>query len=385
MNLPIPFNKPYMTGRELSNIAQAHFNGKLAGDGPFTHKCHQLIEQRIGASKALLTNSCTAALEMSAVLLNLVAGDEVIMPSYTFVSTANAFVLRGAHPVFVDIRDDTLNIDETKIEERVTSRTRAIVVVHYAGVCCEMNVIQDIANRHGLMIIEDAAHALVSTYRGRFAGTFGALSAFSFHETKNVICGEGGALVINDTGLAQRAEIIREKGTDRGLFFRGQVDKYTWRDIGSSYLPGELAAAFLAAQLEEVDNITERRRRLWDAYHSALQPLEGMGRIRRPVTPGDCEHNSHMYFILLPTEVMRKNLIDWLRQDDILAVFHYLPLHRSSFGSQFHSAGAPDLPVTDHMADRILRLPMWIGLEPHQTRVIDRVMGFPGFIGDQAQ
>lgn len=370
----IPFNKPFMTGRELYNIAEAHFNGMLAGDGPFTRRCHALLESRSGAPKVLLTHSCTAALEMAALLADLAPGDEVIMPSFTFVSTANAFVLRGVRPVFVDIRPDTLNLDETLIAERIGPRTRAIVVVHYAGVVCEMGAICELARRHGLMVIEDNAQALMSSYRGREAGTFGALSAVSFHETKNIIAGEGGAIYVNDPALVQRAEIIREKGTNRSQFFRGQVDKYTWCDVGSSFLPGELIAAFLWAQLSEMDTITARRQVLWTRYHTALAPLEAAGRLRRPIVPAHCGHNAHMYYVLLPDLATRTSLIDWLKQDDIHAVFHYVPLHRSGFGAQFHDDNAPALPVTDSSSERLLRLPLWLGLEEHQDRVIDRLV-----------
>lgn len=372
----IPFNKPYMTGRELYNIAEAHFNGMLAGDGPFTRRCHELLESRSGARKVLLTHSCTAALEMSALLADIRPGDEVIMPSFTFVSTANAFVLRGARPVFVDVRPDTLNIDETKIVERIGPRTRAIVVVHYAGVVCEMDGICKIAAEHGLVLIEDAAQALMSTYKGREAGTFGAMAAISFHETKNVISGEGGAIYLNEAGLAQRGEIVREKGTNRSQFFRGQVDKYTWCDVGSSFLPGELIAAFLWAQLSEMNLITQRRRALWAAYHEALEPLEAQGWLRRPVIPSSCGHNAHMYYVLLPDLQTRTRLIAWLKEDEIHAVFHYLPLHRSGYGRQFHGPNEPDLVRTDKASDCLLRLPLWIGLEEHQHRVIERLTQF---------
>jgi dTDP-4-amino-4,6-dideoxygalactose transaminase len=376
MNPTVPFNKPYMTGRELSNIAQAHINCKLAGDGPFTKRCHEMLQQRCTVAKVLLTHSCTAALEMCALLANVNPGDEVIMPSFTFVSTANAFVLRGARPVFVDVREDTLNLDERLVEAHITPRTRAIVVVHYAGVVCEMDEINALARRHGLVVIEDAAQALLSTYRGRAAGSLGDLAALSFHETKNVIAGEGGALLVNRTEWGLRAEILREKGTNRSQFFRGQVDKYTWCDVGSSFLPGELTAAFLSAQLDEVDSITSRRRALWDRYHVALGPLEAQGHLRRPRTPEHCTHNAHMYYVLLDTTDLRADLIAWLKADDIHAVFHYVSLHRSRFGRQFHDSDAPELPHTDRASDTLLRLPMWIGLEEHQDRVINRIHAF---------
>ena len=305
----IPFNKPYMTGRELWYIAQAHTNGHLAGDGMFMKKCHEWIESRTGSKKALLTHSCTAALEMAAMLVDIREGDEIIMPSYTFVSTANAFVLRGGVPVFVDIRSDTLNIDENKIEAAITNRTKAIVPVHYAGVSCEMDVIMEIAHRYKLAVIEDAAQGVMSTYKGRALGSIGHLGAFSFHETKNIISGEGGALLINDDHFSQRAEILREKGTNRGLFFRGQVDKYTWVDIGSSYLPGEVMAAFLWAQMEEAEQITNRRMAIWQRYHLAFAALEAAGIVRRPAIPENCVHNAHMYYLIIESLEKRSQLI----------------------------------------------------------------------------
>lgn len=371
---PIPFNKPFMTGRELFNIAEAHFNGMLAGDGPFTHRCHKKLEAVTGARKVLLTHSCTAALEMAALLVPLGPDDEVIVPSFTFVSTVNAFVLRGAKPVFVDIRPDTLNIDERLIEERITERTRAIFVVHYAGVVCDMDAVSMIARRHGLVVVEDAAQAMMSTYRARHAGTLGDIGAVSFHETKNVISGEGGALYLNRPDDIQRAEVVREKGTNRSQFFRGEVDKYTWCEPGSSYLPGELVAAFLWAQLQEVEAITARRMAIWRRYHDALARLESQGALRRPVIPPECEHNGHMYYVLLPDLPARTRFINWLKSDSIHAVFHYVPLHSSPFGSQF--APGLDLPVTNDMADRLVRLPMWIGIEPHLDRVLDRINSF---------
>lgn len=368
--MSIRFNKPYMTGRELSLIGQAHANGHLSGDGAFTKHCHSWLEERTGCAKALLTHSCTAALEMSAFLLDLQPGDEVIMPSFTFVSTANAFVLRGAIPVFVDIRADTLNIDEALIEVAITPRTRAICVVHYAGVGCEMDAILAIAERHGLAVVEDAAQGLFSTYRGKPLGSIGALGALSFHETKNVISGEGGALLVNDPSLAERAEIIREKGTNRSKFFRGQVDKYTWVDLGSSYLPGEIVAAFLAAQFEEADDITRRRLAIWDRYHAWAEPLERRGMLRRPVVPAHCTHNAHMYYLLLPSLDHRMAFIEGLKQRGIGAVFHYVPLHSSPAGLRYgRSAG--DLPITDSASDGLVRLPLWVGLEEHMDAVLD--------------
>jgi dTDP-4-amino-4,6-dideoxygalactose transaminase len=371
----IPFNKPYMTGKELFYIAQAHHNMMLAGDGPFTKKCHRWLEDTTGASKALLTHSCTAALEMAAILADIRPGDEVIMPSYTFVSTANAFVLRGAVPVFVDIRPDTLNIDESLIEAAITPRTRAIVPVHYAGVACEMDQIMEIAARNGLLVIEDAAQGIMSTYKGRPLGSIGHMGAYSFHETKNIISGEGGALLINDERLTERAEIVREKGTNRSQFFRGQVDKYTWVDLGSSYLPGELIAAFLWAQMEDAESLTMRRMAIWTNYHQALLPLENDGSLRRPVIPASCKHNAHMYYVIFPSLELRTGAIEHLKAAGINAVFHYVPLHDSPFGKTCgRSVGK--MEVTRFAADRLLRLPMWLGLEEHQQAVIDALVRY---------
>lgn len=364
----IPFNKPFMTGRELEYIKQAHANGQLSGDGPFTKRCNAWLESSIGSPKALLTHSCTAALEMAAILLDLEPGDEVIMPSFTFVSTANAFVLRGAVPVFVDIRTDTLNIDENLIEAAITPRTRAICVVHYAGVACEMDAIMALARRHGLKVIEDAAQGIFSTYKGRALGSIGDMAALSFHETKNVISGEGGALLINDPALVERAEIIREKGTNRSRFFRGQVDKYTWVDIGSSYLPSELIAAFLAAQLEHGSEITARRLALWNRYHAWAAPFEATGTLRRPVIPADCDHNAHMYYLLLADMDQRTAFIAAMKAAGIGTVFHYIPLHSSPAGLRFGRADRP-LPHTDATSARLVRLPLWVGLEDQQDYV----------------
>ena len=369
----IPFNKPYMTGKELWYIAQAHAQGHLAGDGSFTKLCNRWIEQRTGAEHGLLTHSCTAALEMCALLADLAPGDEVIMPSYTFVSTANAFVLRGAVPVFVDVRGDTFNLDERLVEAAITNRTRAIVPVHYAGVGCEMDAITAIARRHGLLVIEDAAQAVMSTYRGRPLGSIGDLAAISFHETKNIISGEGGALLVNNPAFAQRAEIIREKGTNRSQFFRGQVDKYTWVDLGSSYLPSELFAAFLCAQMEEADPITARRLALWDKYHQAFAGAESAGKLRRPIVPAHCTHNAHMYYVLLPTLAARTSFIEQMKAAGINCVFHYVPLHSAPAGSTFGRYGG-SLPVTDNVSERLVRLPMWLGLEAHQDRVIESAL-----------
>ena len=365
----IPFNKPYMTGRELGYIAEAHANGHLSGDGPFTKRCNAWLERQTGARKALLTHSCTAALEMAALMLDLEPGDEVIMPSYTFVSTANAFVLRGAVPVFVDIRADTLNIDERLIEAAITSRTKAICVMHYAGVACEMDEIMAIAERNGLKVVEDAAQALMSSYRGRPLGVIGDFGALSFHETKNIISGEGGALLCRDAASAERAEIVREKGTDRSRFFRGQVDKYTWVDVGSSFLPGEVTAAFLAAQTEEADVITARRMRIWDRYHAWAESPEREGLLRRPVIPAYCAHNAHMYYLLLPSLSARTNFIAKLKQCDVNAVFHYIPLHSSPAGIRYGRASG-NLPITDALSGRLVRMPLWIGLEDRLDEVL---------------
>jgi len=369
--MKVPFNRPHMTGRELSYIAEAHQNHKLAGDGPFTAACSRWLEERTGTRKALLTHSCTAALDMAAILADIRPGDEVIMPSFTFVSTANAFVLRGGVPVFVDIRPDTLNIDETLIESAVTPRTRAIVPVHYAGVGCDMEPILDLARRRDLLVIEDAAQGVMSEYRGRSLGALGHLGTVSFHETKNVISGEGGALLVNDERFAERAEVIREKGTNRTSFFRGETEKYTWVDIGSSYLPGEIIAAFLWAQLEEAQSITARRIELWNRYHARLQAHEQAGRLRRPVVPQGCRHNAHMYYIVLPTAEQRTRLIARLEAHGISAVFHYVPLHSSPAGRRFgRAAGA--MPNTDQLSSRLLRLPLWLGLGDD---VLDTIAG----------
>lgn len=371
---PIPFNKPYMTGLELSYITDAHRLGKLAGDGDFTKQCHRWLEHYAGSEKALLTHSCTAALEMSALLLDFCAGDEVIMPAYTFVSTANAFVLRGAVPVFVDVRADNLNINEQLIEQAITPRTKAIVPVHYAGVACEMDSIMAIAKRHNLFVIEDAAQAVMSSYKERALGGIGHLAAYSFHETKNVISGEGGALMINDNAMISMAEIIREKGTDRSQFSRGEVDKYTWQAVGSSYLPGELIAAFLWGQLQHAQEITRRRLRAWDLYHEMLSSAETDGLLRRPIVPETCQHNAHMYYVLLPPNVQRQLVIDELKRQGIYCVFHYVPLHRSPAGERISRCDT-DLSVTEDVAARILRLPLWVDInEDQQQRVVEALI-----------
>lgn len=358
MSNSISFNYPHMTGKELYYIAEAHFGGKLAGDGPFTQHCHRWIEEQTGCRRALLTHSCTAALEMQSLLLKLKPGDEVIMPSYTFVSTANAVVLRGGIPVFVDIREDTLNIDETLIEDAVTPRTRAIAPVHYAGVGCDMDTIMDIAERKGLKVLEDAAQGFMATYKGKHLGSIGHLGAYSFHETKNVISGEGGALLVNDPDLVLQAEIIREKGTDRSRFFRGEVDKYTWQEAGSSYLPGELIAAFLWAQLEEAEKITARRLELWNRYHNALADLEARELIRRPVIPAECVHNAHMYYILLAPHIDRQTLLSGLKAANIHAVFHYVPLHSAPAGQRYGRVHGR-MTHTDDLSARLVRLPLF--------------------------
>lgn len=365
----IRFNRPFMTGKELGAIEQAHANGHLSGDGPFTRICHAWLRENTGAKSALLTHSCTAALEMAALLLRLRPGDEVILPSFTFVSTASAFALRGAVPVFVDIRADTLNIDERLIEAAITPRTKAICVVHYAGVSCEMDEILDIAQRHGLAVVEDAAQAIMSTYKGRPLGTIGDLGAFSFHETKNIISGEGGALLCRDDRFVEEAEIIREKGTNRSRFFRGQVDKYTWVDVGSSYLPGEITAAFLASQMEDATEITQRRLAIWDTYDQWAKTHEVSGRVRRPVVPAHCTHNAHMYYMLLPSLDHRTRFIEGLRSRGVQAVFHYIPLHSSPAGMECGRTHG-DLTVTDDTSDRLVRMPLWLGLEDQMAHVL---------------
>lgn len=362
-----------MTGKELSNIEKAHANGHLAGDGTFTKYCSGWIEQRLGVVKTLLTHSCTGALEIAALLCELEPGDEVILPSYTFVSTANAFVLRGAVPVFVDIRPDTLNIDEEAIESAITPKTKVIVVVHYAGVACEMDRILDIARRHELIVIEDSAQGILSTYKGKPLGSLGQLSALSFHETKNIISGEGGALLINDPKYIQRAEIIREKGTNRSLFFRGAVDKYTWVDIGSSYLPGEVISAFLAGQLDSASEITSRRLQIWNRYHQHFRDAEHDGMLRRPVIPNDCVHNGHMYYLVLPTLDMRTKFIAGMKNKGIQTVFHYVPLHSAPAGLRYGRVHG-NLEHTNSLSERLVRLPLWLGIEPFQDHISATVL-----------
>ncbi len=374
----IPFNLPFMTGKELHYIAESHMNGRLAGDGPFTARCHNWLETNTGCVKALLTHSCTAALEMAALLLDINPGDEVIMPSYTFVSTANAFALRGGVPVFVDIREDTLNIDENLIEAAITPKTRAIVVVHYAGVGCEMDRIMEISRRHNLPVVEDAAQGVMASYRGRALGTIGDLGALSFHETKNVISGEGGALLVNQANLATRAEIIREKGTDRSRFLRGEVDKYTWQDIGSSFLPGEIIAAFLWAQLENASQITDERLERWHYYHEMVAPLEHEGALRRPIIPAECHHNAHMYYILARTADERQKLLNHFKEQGVHSIFHYVPLHSAPAGKRYGRA-CGELVNTDSLSQRLVRLPLWCNISrSQQEHVVDCLCQFFG-------
>jgi dTDP-4-amino-4,6-dideoxygalactose transaminase len=362
----IPFNKPHLTGKELDNISEAHSFGQLSGDGHFTKLCHEWLERATGSCKVLLTHSCTAALEMCAILADINPGDEVIMPSYTFVSTANAFVLRGGVPVFVDIRADTLNLNESLIERAITMRTKAIVPVHYAGGACEMDAILEIAKRNKLTVIEDAAQSILSTYKGKALGSLGEMGTFSFHETKNIISGEGGALLLNNPSMVQRAEIIREKGTNRSLFFQKQVDKYTWVDIGSSYLPGEIIAAFLDAQLSEAQSITEQRLVLWNKYHEAFSELEQIGKFRRPVFLDSCQHNAHMYYLLMNSLEDRAEFIEFMRKQRVQCVFHYVPLHSSPAGKKYARTD-DDLPVTEDVECRMVRLPLWIGINTEKV------------------
>jgi dTDP-4-amino-4,6-dideoxygalactose transaminase len=366
---PIPFNRPYATGKELIYVAEAQRNHQLSGDGPFTKQCQRWIEAQTGSAKALLAHSCTSALDLAALLLDIQSGDEVILPSYTFVSTANAFVLRGAIPVFVDIREDTLNLDERLIEAAITPRTRAIIPVHYAGISCEMDFIVAIAKRHNLKVIEDAAQGVMASYKGRALGAIGDLGSFSFHETKNIHSGEGGSLLVNNPGLVPRAEILREKGTDRSRFFRGEVDKYTWQDIGSSFLPSEITAAYLWAQLEQAERITLDRRAIWQRYHQMLAQLDQQGLLRRPIVPAECQHNAHMYYILLAADKDRQMVLDEFKRNQIGAVFHYVPLHSSPAGIRFGRSQG-DLSVTTSLSQRLIRLPLWLGLsEAQQARI----------------
>ncbi|WP_240911025.1 dTDP-4-amino-4,6-dideoxygalactose transaminase [Paludisphaera soli] len=374
--ITVPFNRPFIAGKELFYIARAVTQGNIAGDGEFTRLCSRLMEDRFAIPHVLMTPSCTAALEMAAMLCDLGPGDEVIMPSFTFVSTANAVARLGAKPVFVDVREDTLNLDETRIEDAVTDRTRAVFPVHYAGVGCEMDVILDVARRRGLRVVEDAAQGVDAYYKGRALGSLGDLSAFSFHETKNFICGEGGALGINDPELLERAEIIRDKGTNRRQFFRGQVDKYTWVDVGSSYVPSEICSAFLYAQLELTETINASRRAKYDAYLRRLEPLEREGRLRLPRTPEHCRSNAHLFYVLLPDEATRDELAAHLRSRGVLAVFHYVPLHASPMGRKFGYREG-DLPLTEDASRRLLRLPLFHEMTAdEQDFVVDQIEGY---------
>ncbi|KAF0107592.1 MAG: TDP-4-keto-6-deoxy-D-glucose transaminase [Anaerolineaceae bacterium] len=372
----VDFNNPVVVGNELQYMAEAIAFAKTSGDGPFTHKASALLEKELGVPKVLLTTSCTHALEMFALLLDIQPGDEVILPSFTFVSTVNAFVLRGAKPVFADVRPDTLNLDESRLEALVTPRTKAIVPVHYAGVGCEMDAILDIAGRHAVPVAEDNAHGLFGKYKGKYLGTFGALAAQSFHETKNFSCGEGGALLINDPKYIERAEIIREKGTNRSRFFRGQVDKYTWVDVGSSYLPSDILAAYLLGQLEQREKVQSHRRKVWDFYDAALKDWAQTHEVGLPHIPAHVEQAYHMFYMLLPTLELRQAFIAHLRRRGILSVFHYLPLHLSDMGRRF--GGQPgDCPVTERVSDQLVRLPFHNALaESDLQKVVDAIMEF---------
>jgi len=372
----IPFNRSSLEGRELEYIFQTITIGQIAGDQTFSKKCHKMLEETLGVKKALVTTSCTHALEMSAMLLGIQPGDEVIVPSFTFVSTPNAFVLHGAKPVFCDVRPDTLNLDEAKLEALITPRTKAIVPVHYAGVGCEMDAITEIAKRHGLAIIEDNAHGLFGKYRGRWLGTIGGLATQSFHETKNITCGEGGALLINDERYMERAEIIREKGTNRARFFRGQIDKYSWCDVGSSYVMSDVLAAFLFAQLDVWPFIQVKRQTLWMRYHHELRDWCQANGVRQPIIPSHCEQAYHMYYLLLPSLDARTRLIAHLKSLGILAVFHYLPLHLSEYAKQW-GGKAGDCPVTEDVSDRLLRLPFFNSMTPEiQGQIVEAIRGF---------
>jgi len=364
----VPFNRPHLTGREFTYISEAVEGGQLAGNGPFTQRCHAWLERELGCARALLTHSCTAALEMAALLLDPAPGDEIIMPSFTFVSTANAFVLRGARPVFVDIRPDTLNIDETLIEAAITDRTRAIVPVHYGGVACDMDAIMNIAQRHNLVVIEDAAQGFLAGYRNRPLGSIGHLAALSFHETKNVISGEGGALLINDDRFRARAEIIWEKGTNRSHFLRGEVEKYSWVDIGSSFLPGELIAAFLWAQLESAHGMTNERLRLWTRYACGCAEWQQVG-VRCPIVPDYASHNAHLFYLLLPPTMPRVDVLADLNNRGVNAIFHYVPLHESAAGRRFGRV-ASRMDVTTSLSSQLIRLPLWTGLHPSEMEFV---------------
>ena len=372
----IPFNRPFIIGKELYYISQSVLSGHSAGNGMFTKKCHELLEGKFGAKMVLLTTSCTAALEMAAILCGICPGDEVILPSFTFVSTANAFHMRGARPAFIDIRRDTLNLDETQIEDAITERTKVIVPVHYGGIGCNMDAIMDIASKHGLYVVEDAAQAMNARYKDKYLGTIGDIGTFSFHETKNCICGEGGAIIVNNESFVERAEIVWEKGTDRSKFFRGEVDKYTWVDLGSSYLPSDLLAAFLYAQLENMDAIDVRRRNIFNYYLESLKPLADRGLLELPDIPRECHYCGHLFFIVLNDEETRDGLMNYLKSKGILAVFHYMPLHLSPMG---RSLGYKEgqLPVTEAVSGRLLRLPLFYELKrDEQDRVVASINSF---------
>lgn len=372
----VDFNKPYIAQNQNDYVIQAINSNQISGDGPFTKKCHQILESLLGCKRALLTTSCTHALEICALLLDIRQGDEVILPSFTFVSTANAFVLRGARPVFVDIRSDTLNINESQIEEAITERTKAIVVVHYAGVACEMNSILKIGNKHNIPVVEDNAHGLFGKYDQQYLGTIGSLGAQSFHETKNISCGEGGALLINDPSLIERAEIIREKGTNRSRFFRGQVDKYTWVDVGSSYLPSDILAAVLFAQLQEAASIQEKRRMIWNRYFQDLRQWANQQEVKLPFVPDYCEQSFHMFYMIMPDLNERDRFIHYLKENSINTVFHYIPLHNSGMGRQFGYKDG-DFPLTESISDSLVRLPFYNDLSPiDQDYVIKKIWDY---------
>ena len=372
----IPFNVPPFLGTETDFLTQAINNHKICGDGPFTKECHAWLEKKTGAAKALLTTSCTDALEMAALLLDIKPGDEVILPSFTFCSTADAFALRGAKLVFVDIRPDTMNIDENKIEDAITEKTKAIVPVHYAGVACEMDTILDIARRHGIKVVEDAAQAVMSEYKGQALGAIGDFGCYSFHETKNYSMGEGGAILIKDPAKIEEAEILREKGTNRSVFLRGQIDKYTWVNYGSSYLPSDMNAAYLWAQLKEADKINNDRLASWQKYYDAFEELEKEGFVQRPIVPAECKHNAHMFYLKAKDLEERTALISFLKQNDILAVFHYIPLHSAPAGKKFGVFHGED-EYTTVESERLLRLPIYYGLTDEDIdKVIDTVIKF---------
>ncbi len=375
----IPFNRPSMEGNEYAYITQAVAHGHISGDGEFTRRCQALLESELGVQKALLTTSCTHALEMTALLLDIQPGDEIILPAFTFVSTVNAFVLRGARPIFIDVRPDTLNLDESRLEKLISSRTKAIVVMHYAGVGCEMNLIMSIAKLHGIAVIEDNAHGLFAQYQGRYLGTFGCMSTLSFHETKNFTCGEGGALLINDPAYIERAEIIREKGTNRSRYFRGQVDKYTWVDIGSSYLLADVLAAILYAQLEAREQIISKRQVLWEYYYQQLADWAVGNKVRLPIVPEYCKQPYHLFYLLMPTFELRQNFIEYFKSQSILSVFHYLPLHLSPMGQHF--GGKPgNCPVAEDVSARLVRLPFYNSLnDEERARVVSTIRKFNGY------